>query len=116
MTEAVTFTQAIAASGIFVAAIGTFVGASHRSLAVRLDRHRQGQDRLRDDLFVIRGEVSALKDHVHMQNGRIGRTEADLRDLQVNPHAEVSDLTEATTEALREFCRSCPAVRFCGVK
>ena len=103
MTEAVTFTQAITASGILVTAIGTFVGASHRSLAIRLDRHRQGQDRLRDDLFIIRGEVSALKDHVHMQNGRTERTEADLRDLRVNLHTEVHDLTEATTEALRRL-------------
>ena len=103
MTEAVTFTQAIAASGIFVAAIGTFVGASHRSLAVRLDRHRQGQDRLRDDVFIIRGEVSALKDHVHEQNGRTGRTEVDLRDLRAGLHTEVQELTKATTEALRRL-------------
>ena len=103
MTEAVTFTQAITGAGILVTAIGTFVGASHRSLAIRLDRHRQGQDRLRDDLFIIRGEVSALKDHVHMQNGRTDRAEADLRDLRVNLHTEVHDLTEATTEALRRL-------------
>ena len=103
MTDAVTFTQAIAGAGVLVTAIGAFVGASHRSLAVRLDQHRQGQDRLCDDVFIIRGEVSALKDHVHEQNGRTGRTEVDLRDLRVNLHTEVHDLTEATTEALRRL-------------